>query len=244
MNVDIEQIATFPMESDDWVTTVLIGGAAMLFSFFVVPIFLVSGYLVKVLRAGMEGATEPPAFDDWGETLKEGLVAAVIGFIYMLVPLIVAGVSIGGAVLAFLSGTDAGVGAGFASLFGGLFLSWILSIVFGIVGLAGVANYARERQFGAGFDFGVITDVVTHRSYLLAWVYVIVLNVVVGIIAGVLGVIPFLGPIVTVFLSFYALVIAGWLWGQGFAEAADMGTPSEAYQSGRERDRRDSTESY
>lgn len=244
MEIDIEQVAKYPMESDDWIKTVLIGGLATIFSFLILPIFLVTGYLVRALRAGMEDASEPPTFDDWGDMFTEGFVAAIIGFIYQLVPLIVFSVFVGGSILAFLSGTDAGGVAGFAGLMGGLFVSWILAIVFGIIGLAGVANYARERRFGAGFDFGLITDVVTDRSYLLAWVYVIVLQIVVGIVVGVLNIVPLLGSLVGVFVSFYALIIAGWLWGQGFAEAAGMSATAETYQSGRERDRRDSTESY
>jgi len=223
MNVDIEELAKYPMESDEWVTTVLIGGLATIFSFLILPIFLVSGYLVRALRAGMEDASEPPTFDDWGGMVTEGFVAAVIGFIYQLVPLIVFFVFVGGSILAFLTGTDAGGLAGLAGIFGGLFVSWILAIVFGVVGLAGVANYAREGRFGAGFDFGLIVDVVTDRSYLLAWGYVIVLNVVVGFVVAALNIVPFLGTLVGVFLTFYALIIAGWLWGQGFAEAVGEG---------------------
>jgi hypothetical protein len=237
MNVDIETLAKYPTESDDWIKTVLIGGLATIFSFLILPIFLVSGYLVRALRAGMEDAGEPPTFDDWGEMLTEGFVAAVIGFIYQLVPLIVFSVFVGGSILAFLTGTEAGGLAGLAGLLGGLFVSWILAIVFGIIGLAGVANYAREGRFGAGFDLAVITDVVTNRAYLLAWGYVIVLNIVVGILVGVLNVIPLLGTLIGAFLAFYALIIAGWLWGQGFADAVDVGGGLGADAERREQER-------
>jgi hypothetical protein len=104
-------------------------------------------------------------------------------------------------------------------LFGGLFVWWLLSIVFGFIGFAGVANYAREGTFSAGFDFGVIREVITSRAYLTAWVYVIALNIVVGAVTAT-GV----GAILAPFLSFYALIIAGWLWGDGFAEAMRMST--------------------
>lgn len=222
MNVDIETLAKYPMESDDWIVTVLLGGLALLLSILVVPWFLVSGYLVRDIRAGMEGAETPPVFDDWGELLKEGFVAAVIGLIYQLVPLIVFFVFVGGSFLALLSGSDAGAGAGVLGLFAGMVVSWLLAIVFGYVGLAGIGNYAREGTFGAGFDFDVIADVVTSKSYLVAWLYVVALNVVVAIINGVLNVVPVVGGLVGAFVAFYALVIAGWLWGRGFAEATAM----------------------
>ena len=227
MNVDIETLAKYPMESDEWVKTVAIGGVALIFSFLVVPLFLVAGYLVRAIRAGMDGAEEPPVFDEWGELLKEGFVASVIGFVYQIVPIIVFSVFVGGSILAIATGSDVGAGAGVLGLIGGAFVGWILSLIFGYVGFAGVANYAREGNFGAGFDFGVISDVVTSRAYLMAWVYVIALNIVVGVIVGLLNVVPFLGAIVGLFVSFYALIIAGWLWGDGFAEATSPSVEPE-----------------
>jgi len=228
MEMNVERLAKYPTESEEWIKTVAIGGVAMILSFLVVPLFLVAGYLVRAIRAGMEGAEEPPVFDEWGELLKEGLVASVIGLIYQLVPLIVFAVFVGGSILAFLTGSDAGAGAGAFGLIGGTFVAWILSLIFGYVGFAGVANYAKERSFGAGFDFGLISDVVTSKAYLMAWVYVIALNIVVAVIVGLLNVIPFLGGIVGLFVSFYALIIAGWLWGSGFAEATSPDIESGA----------------
>lgn len=227
MNVDVETLARYPTESDDWIKTVLIGGLLLVFSFLVVPWFLVMGYLVRTIRAGMEGADEPPVFDEWGELLTEGLVASIIGLVYQIIPLVVFFVFVGGSIMALATGSRTGAGVGFAGLLGGLFLWWILALVFGYVGFAGVANYARERNFGAGFDFDVISDVVTSRAYMLAWVYVIALNIVVTIVVGVLNIVPILGAIVGLFVSFYALVIAGWLWGNGFAEATGTTTVSE-----------------
>lgn len=227
MNVDIETLAKYPTESDDWVKTVLIGGLLLVFSFLIIPWFLVAGYLVRAIRAGMESAEEPPVFDEWGELLTEGFVAGIIGLVYQIIPLIVFFVFVGGSIMALATGSRTGAGVGFAGLLGGLFLWWILALAFGYVGFAGVANYAKERNFGAGFDFDVISDVVTSRAYLMAWVYVIALNIVVSIVVGVLNIVPLLGAIVGLFVSFYALVIAGWLWGNGFAEATGTTTVSE-----------------
>lgn len=221
MDMEIEDLATYPMESDDWLVTILIGGVALLLSVFIIPIFLVSGYLVRAIRAGMDGASEPPVFDEWGQMLVEGFVTFIIALIYQMIPIIVFVVFVGGSFLAVLTGSRAAMGAGFLGMFGGLLLAWILSIVFGYVGLAGIANYAREGTFGAGFDFDVITDVVLSMEYLVAWAYVFALNLVVGVITGVLNLVPFLGAVAAVFVSFYALVIAGWLWGDGFARALE-----------------------
>ncbi|NLV09341.1 DUF4013 domain-containing protein [Halomicrobium mukohataei] len=231
MNPDIEELARYPMESDDWIVTVAIGGVATLLAVFVVPIFVVTGYTVRAIRAGMEDASEPPVFDEWGSLLTEGLVAAVITFVYQLIPTVVFGVLVGGSILAFTTGSETAAGLGLFGLFGGLVLWWVLAIVFGYVGLAGVANYAREQSFGAGFDVTVIRTAVTSRDYAVAWLYVIALNVVVGVLAGALNVVPILGGIVGVFLGFYALIIAGWLLGDGFAAATDTHVESTVDES-------------
>lgn len=222
MDRDVEPLAKYPMESDDWIITVAIGGVAAMLSFFIVPIFVVSGYLVRAIRAGMDGAEEPPVFDDWGELIKEGFVAAVISFVYQIVPMIVFVVFVLGSLMAMLTGSDAGAGIGIVGFFGSFFAWWVLSIVFGYVGLAGVANYAREGTFGAGFDVDVIKTVVLSREYAVAWLWVIAINVVASVITGFLNIIPFLGAIVGVFVSFYALIVAGWVWGDGFADATDV----------------------
>jgi hypothetical protein len=216
MALDIESLLTYPMESDDWVVTILIGTVLTLVSFLLIPIFLLYGYLVRVLRAGMTDAPEPPVFDDWGSLFVEGLVATVIIFVYQLIPIVVFAVTVGGSVVAMATGTRTGAGLGVAGFFGGFLVSSVLALVFGYVGLIGVANYAREGDFGAGFDVGVVTDVATSGEYAVPWA----VGVLILLVAGVVGGIPILGQAVV----FYALIVAMKLVGQGFAAARGVDT--------------------
>ncbi|MEF8856268.1 MAG: DUF4013 domain-containing protein, partial [Haloplanus sp.] len=96
MAIDLGWVVTYPMNSDDWVKTVLIGGVLTLLSVFIVPAFLVYGYVLRVLRAGMAGEEEPPVFDDWGTLLREGVLAFVVVLVYQLIPLLVMAVTVGG----------------------------------------------------------------------------------------------------------------------------------------------------
>jgi len=221
MDVDIETLAKYPMESDDWLITVLLGGAMLLFSWLLVPLFVVQGYLIRALRAGMDGASEPPVFDEWGELLKEGLIASVIMFVYQLIPTIVFFVMVGGSFLAMFSGSNAGAGLGIFAFMGSFALYGVLALVFSFVGFAGVANYAKEETIGAGFDFGVITTALTARDYIVAWLIAVACYLVAGAISSV---IPLVGWIAAPFLTFYALIVAGWLLGDGFASATGMQT--------------------
>ncbi len=161
--------------------------------------------------------------------MTEGFVASIIGFVYQLVPTVVFFAVVGGSLAALVTGSDLGAGLRVVGFVGGLSVWWLLAIAFGYVSVAGVANYAREDRFGAGFDLDTIADVVTSREYLIAWVYVVLLNIAVGIAVTVLNVDPILGGIVGVFVGFYAFVIAAWLLGDGFAAAtggARRGTPA------------------
>jgi hypothetical protein len=133
-----------------------------------------------------------------------------------LIPLIVFAVTVGGSVAAMATGTRTGAGLGMAGLFGGFLLSSVLALVFGYVGLIGVANYAREGDFGAGFDVGVITDVATSSDYAIPWA----VGVVIFLVAGVVGGIPILGQAVL----FYASIVAMKLVGRGFAAARGADT--------------------
>ena len=50
----IEGAVTYPMESDDWLKTVLIGGAMLLFSFLLIPAFVAYGYMIRAIQASLE----------------------------------------------------------------------------------------------------------------------------------------------------------------------------------------------
>lgn len=214
MSLDIQAALTYPMESDDWLMTVLIGGVLTLLSFLLIPIFFVYGYFVRVLRAGIDDSPVPPSFDEWGELFVEGLVAFVVLFVYQLIPLIVFAVTVGGSFAALATGSRAGAGLGVAGLLGGLAVTTLLAILFSYVGLVGVANYAREGRFGAGFDISVITDVATSADYAVPWVVAVLVLLVASLVASI--------PILGLFVVFYASVVAARLVGQGYAAARDI----------------------
>ncbi|MFB6194948.1 MAG: DUF4013 domain-containing protein [Haloplanus sp.] len=224
MAIDIGWVATYPTNSDDWIKTVLIGGVLTLLSILVVPAFLLYGYLLRVLRAGMAEADEPPVFDEWGDLLREGVAAFVIVFLYQLIPLIVMFVTVGGSMAAMATGSEAGAGVGIVGLLGGLALSSVLALVFSYAMLIGLANYAHEGTFGAAFDLGVLRSVALDKAYAVPWLYGVGVLLVAGAVAGLLGIVPILGAIIGVFVTFYGQIAAMWLWGKGFADATGAGS--------------------
>lgn len=206
------------MDRDDWIVTVLIGGVLTFLGFLIVPMFLVYGYVVRALRATIEGESQPPAFDDWGTLLVDGLKVWLVSVIYMLVPIVVGLVTVGGAMLAMATGDPVGAGAGMVGMFAGMALTFVLALVFGYVAVAAVVNFAHEGRLGAAFDFGRLRGVVFHRDYAVAWLLSILAFVAAGVVAGV----PLVGWLLAPFVSFYALVVAARLWAGGYADALEM----------------------
>ena len=230
----IEDAVTYPTENDEWLKIILIGGVLTVFGFLIVPMLPVYGYIVRTLRHRLDGQPEPPSFEDWGSLFVDGLQAWIIGIIYLLIPLVVGSVTVGGSIAAMATGSRAGSAAGVAGLIGGFLVTFVLALVFGYFAVVAVVNFAREDRFGAAFDIDTIRAVALDREYAIPWGVSVVVFIVAGVIASVLNIIPFLGFVVGTFVFFYAQIVAAYLWADGFTAAlgaqpdtndADIGEP-------------------
>jgi len=209
---------SYPRQGDDWLKTVLIGGVLSLLGFLVVPLFLVTGYLVRVLRSAAYDEAEPPVFDEWGDLLVDGLKAFVIGLVYVGIPLalLFAGafaLGVGGA----LVGGSAGAGLGIAGLLFALVMG-VITIVAGYAVPAATANFACNDDFGAAFAFGDVVEVVIDGDYFAAWVLALVIGIVGGVIGNLLAFV-----IVGIFVLFYVQVSVYYLFGRGYGKARGLG---------------------
>lgn len=191
----------------------------LLFGFLLVPLFVVYGYLVRAIRESLDGNPGPPVYDAWGELLVDGVQAWLIGLVYMVLPLIVVGFTVGGSIAAMATGSDAGLAAGLATLLAGLLVSFVLVLVFGYLAVAAVVNFAREGRLGAGFDVDVNRKVAFSRDFAVAWLTAAAVFLVAGIVVGVLNVIPILGFVLGTVLTFFVAVVAANIWADGFASA-------------------------
>lgn len=206
---DIEAALRYPLESEDVVRTVAIGGLLSLLGFLIVPLVLLAGYVIRVLDRTMVGDDRPPAFDDWGGLASTGLRASVIAVAYALIPMVVGG----GVVLIGtlgLAGPGQGVLAGLGVLGVALgSLLWLgLSLVAGYLAPAALANFAQHRRLGAGFDLGRLVPVWRSRAYAVSWVVALVVLLGGGVVAAALNAVPLLGTIAGAFVGFYAAVAA------------------------------------
>jgi hypothetical protein len=211
----------YPMNGDDWLPTVIIGGILSILSIFVIPIFLLQGYYVRVLHGAAHGESEAPEFDEWGDMLVDGLKLFAVNILISIALLVVIGILFalfGAGSLLAGGGGGAEPGTGAAGLlaamgFLGVLVFLAMMLVFGYIAPAMFANFAREDSIAAAFDVSTIIAGAATSEYLTAWVLAVIVGVVLGSIAGML---TFL--IVGIFVFFYVQVVTYYLFGRGFAD--------------------------
>lgn len=219
----INDALTYPTEHDEWIQTVLIGGILLLFGFLLLPLFLVYGYIIRVIQHRLDGDPEPPTFGEWEDLFIDGIKTFIIGLVYMLIPAAVGAFMVGGSIATMATGTRSGAAAGMAGLALGMLVTFALSLVFGYVAAAAIVNFANEERIGAAFDFTTLKTIALSRDYGIAWGLSIVVLVAANVVVGVLNVIPFLGFVIGVFVIFYAQIVAAHLWVDGYNDALDGG---------------------
>lgn len=221
----ITESLTYLRESEDVFKTVLIGGLLVLFGVFIVPTITLVGYLMRVLRRTSGGDDVAPTIevDELVEMTKEGIPGFVVAFVYGIVPGIVAVVLFGGAIFAFILGGSAD-SSGLVGLgFGGLLLAGLVSIVLSLAAAyvipAALANVAEKGTIGAGFDVGVLRQVLFSGTYATGWAMGLVVVILGAIVLSVLSAVTFgIGGVLGVFVQFYTIVAAYYIIGQTWEE--------------------------
>ena len=232
--MDIGKSFSFPFEDKQWITKLGLGGVITL-----VPIlnFAWSGYMVELLRNVMDGKQEPlPNWDDIGKKLVDGLILAVAGLVYALPMLIVICLPMGFMVVpAILSGSgdmqeiaNAIAGAGSILFLCLLCVFMLYALVLSVVYPAILIVFAREGTFASCFKFRQVFDLVGKNMspFLTAWGVSlgagIVVNLVVGMVAGVLSIIPCLGWIVAIILPLATVVYITSVYAHLFGQFGKM----------------------
>lgn len=214
----IEDALAFPRNSDDWLTTIVIGAVLSLLSFLVIPGLIVQGYLLRVARDSADGQEGAPSFDDWIELLVDGLKAFVVSLVYGIVPAVVLVVLLsvlaGGAVLSAAGGSTS-VSAGFSLL--ALLAVLVMVPIFLLVAYLTVVAQLRlavTGSLGAAFEVGAVVRTGFNADFFVAVLIAIVVGIVLGIVGSLLLVI-----LVGFLVLFYAQIVMYYLFGQGYADA-------------------------
>jgi len=222
--MDVAKAFTFVPEDEQWVGKIGIGALITLLSFLIIPIPLLVGYMVGVARNVMNGVPQPlPVWEDWGQLFKDGLAIIVALLVYTLPFWLlacfagVATVGFGGMAEANEDAAAAGMMATFGLAGCLMFLFW-LALFF--LSPAIFVQYIRAGELGATFRFGEVAAIARDNIGHILVVFLVTLgvNFVLGLILGVISIIPCIGWIISFIVSMaagpYLAVATGHMYGQ------------------------------
>ncbi len=212
--MDIIEEVKFPTKDSEWIMKVLIGGIIG-----IIPIvnFISYGYSVKVMKGAIGGNPGMPKWENWGDLFIKGLMAFIIELIYMIIPILVIGISVGGALMALFTGNFEMFAAALAGAIGGVLIGLILMLIALLLIPMALAMYVKEDSVGAAFRIGEVISRI--KSVIGDYIMVYIILIILGVIIGLLRIIPILGILIMVFGSFYIMLIAYNMFGKVYTKS-------------------------
>jgi hypothetical protein len=177
-----------------------IGRLIILIVLDIIPIvnLIVVGYFAKVVRES-PSSKEVPKVEGYGQMFVQGLKLAVVGILYMIIPmiLILSGV-------AFAAMPGYGYGYGFWSMgplgIGLAIVGVVAAFFIAIVAAIGIVHMIKQNSFGKAFAFREIVKIIGRIGWgkYLAWIIVVF---VLALIVGGIAAIPAVGWIISLIIS-------------------------------------------
>jgi hypothetical protein len=199
----IRDSLSYLRNDDDWMKTALVGGVLLLFSWLLVPIFVLYGFYLRILRGAIHNDEQPPAFEDFGSLLSDGLRAFAVALAYAAVPIVV------WVFFLVVGGVLRGALGALVGLVGSLVM-FVLGLAIAYLLPAGLASLAESDSIGAAFDVEAIRPVVTSTNYAMSWLVGFAMVFVAGFVAWI----PILGQAVAFYAISSWLYIVGTAWSQ------------------------------
>lgn len=226
--MDIQRALTFMTEDENWIKKLGIGVALTLFSFLILPIFIITGYGIQVARNVKDGMDVPlPEWDTWGDYLREGFVVALAGLIYAIPALAL--FLIGGIVAGAGGATDVdaliatgGVVFALLACLGSIYLLAMIAI-----GPAIYVQYINHGSLGACLNFREVFGIV--RENIGDIVMTMLVFIGIGIVMSVIGVIPCIGTLAILALTPWFQIVTAHLYGQIAAKVGGGGTKGDKF---------------
>jgi len=228
--MDLRKAFIYSFEDEDWVSKLGIGLAISL-----VPIlnFAWIGYIIDIMRNVIKGEPKVlPGWDNLGEKFMDGLMLYLASLVYALPALLLIGIPMVIMIVpALLSSSGNMQNVANALFAAGGFVYLCLSCILLLYGLALsvvypaiFVEYARQGTFVSCFQFKAIFTLIQNNvgPFFTAWgIYLataIGSGIAIGIVGGILGLIPCLGGIVAFIiglaLGVYTSLVYAHLFGQ------------------------------
>jgi hypothetical protein len=171
-----------------------------------VPIFLVYGYLFRIIKATLVGLDELPEFDKIGDMFIDGLKIFVISIVYAIPVWIIT------AIIGLITGpgmnTSTSIGLNpmmFWGLIAANLIAIIIALIIGLIEIIAIVNMAYyDGELGAAFRFSEILEHIAR----IGWGKYIATYIIVAIIAFIGFLIGILTLFILIGIILLPLVIA------------------------------------
>lgn len=220
----LEDGLSYPTRGDNALGRIFIGGLLGVFSFLIIPGIALFGYLIRVLEDSARDIEEPPAFEDWGGLIADGLKGVLVGIVYGIVPfvLLVSAIAVTGAGAAAADRSAGGIIASLGIL--GILVSVLVLIILYYLIPAALTNMALEDRVGAAFEFGTLKRPLLSLDYFIAWLLPFVIAFLLNIASFFLLFFTLgIGIIVLPFIQFYVQVSIFYMFGRAFGSVVEIG---------------------
>lgn len=174
----------------DWKILVILG-VVCLFSFLLLPAFLITGYNYRVINNAVHGiinGRDPlPEFDDIISMFVDGLKYVIVQIAYLLVPLIVF------FIFALIAGRISGIASSAVMLIGCV-ITFVLFVVAELMINMGLCHMAyNEGAFSKAFAIGELKEVIDEIGWfncIATYIGLIIITLVISfVVAAIIGII-------------------------------------------------------
>lgn len=174
----------------DWKTLVILG-VICLFSFLLLPVFLITGYNYRVINTAVHGiinGRDPlPDFDDIIDMFVDGVKVVIVQIVYLIVPALIF------LIFAIIAGHLTGVASSAVMIIGGLitFFALVVSCLMGQMALCHMAY--NDGAFTKAFAISEIKEVIDEIGWfecIITYVGLIIITIVLYVVVtAIIGII-------------------------------------------------------
>ena len=174
----------------DWKTLVILG-VICLFSFLLLPVFLIAGYNYRVVNTAVHGiinGRDPlPGFDDLIDMFVDGVKVVIVQILYLLVPAIIF------IIFAAIAGSLTGM-ASSAIMIIGCLITFVAFVVCELMIQMGICHMAyNEGAFSKAFAVSEIKNVIDEIGWfecIATYLGLIIITLVISfVVAAIIGII-------------------------------------------------------
>jgi len=199
MNVSDILYDSIRYPSSEW-GKILILGVIFIACILIVPIFLVYGYLFRIIKATLAGLNELPEFDEIGDMFVDGLKIFVVSIVYAIPVWIISAII--GLIIGPGMNITTSIGLNpimFWGLIAANIIAIIIALIIGLIEIVAIVNMAYyDGELEAAFRFSEILEHISRigwGKYVVTYIIITIIAFI-GFLIGILTLFILIGIII------------------------------------------------